>query len=31
MIIYVVLFYEFGNDCRVNLKIIFVKVYERFD
>ena len=28
--IYVVLFYGFGDDIIVNLRVIFVKVYERF-
>jgi len=28
---YVVLFCGFGDDCRMNLRIIFVKVCEGFD
>jgi len=28
---YVFLFYEFEGDSGVDLKIIFVKVYEKFD
>ena len=29
--IYVVLFYEFGGDSRIDLRVIFVKVCEGFD